>query len=1793
MHNPLNYILLLFTASVLTGCGGSNTSDSNTESQTITQNDTTPPVLTILGENPITIEGGGKYEDSGATALDSEDGELAVTTANNVSADKVGEYTVEYIATDSSGNTAQVIRTVIVEDTTAPRIEILGDNPATVEGGSEYNDSGALAKDKVDGDLTVIMIDKVSMMKVGEYTAEYTATDRSGNTASAIRTVKVQDTTAPIITLDGGSDVVINYGSAYQDLGAAAHDALDGAVTLTVTHSVDSDTIGTYSAEYVAIDTAGNKATAVRTVVVQDIALESIIEDTNLLACLKENGLVNASEVIEINCNAKQITSAKGIEFLKNLTKLSLNNGLSETATVSRVGREQPATFTHSNISSTLIQEEQVASPVLANIDLSQNINLEWLDLGNNGLTELDISQNTNLKFLSVGSNQLTHLSLDNNSSLETLTLTNNKLMSIELSNNVNLHSLDLGRNQLSVLETSNNTALQSLSLNNNLLTELDMRDNPNLQLLDLGSNQLVNIDVSHNVKLKELKVNANLLTEVELSNNTNLESLNLGENKLTSLDVSNNVKLKALELESNPIAVLDVSKNVNLIKLKVNDKVECSGEQCSVVVVQDTTPPSITILGSNPTRISVGEVYQDAGATAADAIDGAIQVAINNTVNVDVAGNYTVEYTATDSAGNTVTASRAVVVQNVAPPIIKDSTPPSITILGDNPVTINYGAVYQDAGASVTDTVDKLVALVTNNTVNPDIVGTYTVNYTATDLAGNTAAVSRTVIVQDLALSSIIEDENLLNCLQDAGFKNASEVLNIACWGKSISSAKGIEFLTGLTTLDLNGNQLSSIDVSKNTNLIRIDIESNQLNSIDVTQNNKLVTLNLQDNQLAHIDVSKNANIETLGLKNNKLTVLDISNNVVLQYLGVSRNQITDIDVSNNNSLTTLILNDTVKCTGDKCSIVTAEADSWPPVITILGDNPTTISYGAAYQDAGATVRDDVDGSVSIVTTSNVNSDIVGQYYSVEYSATDAAGNNKLVQRQVIVQDILLDSIIEDANLLSCLKGAGYKTASEVVSIECAGKGVTSAKGIEFLKGLTSLDLKYNPLSSIDLSQNSKLVTLTLSDTVACTGDKCAIATLVADTVPPVITVLGEQTSTISYGSVYQDAGATAADVVDGAVMVSTINNVNPDVVGVYTVEYMATDIAGNTASATRTVTVQDIALSSIIADANLLSCLQSAGFTNASEVNEINCTDKGISSTTGIEYLKGLKTLTIEHVGAVSTTNLLSSIDVSKNINLQGLSLSGNKLTEIDVSANTALQMLKLSNNQLVNINLSSNSELSVLALNNNKLAAVDLRNNIYLESIEISENQLTEIDLSKNSIVDWLKLEGNRLPQIDLSNNLRLSTLNLNSNIIERIDLSNNTDLKNLSLQNCGLSEVDIRLNVNLESVNLSLNSIQALDITNNASLKSLSLVLTNISELDLRNNLKLEALNVDADLNSLDVSSNINLKHLRAHANQFQHIDLTNNIHLEHIDFTGSQLTTIDVSNNVNVKTLLLPRSQLTHIDVTYNTGLNELIFDDTVICTGDKCSIASLNDITPPVITVAGGEQFTINYGSDYQDMGATAVDAVDGVVSVKTTNNVNSGVIGQYTVEYSATDLAGNTANAIRTVTVQDISLSSIIDDNNLLSCLHNAGLVNASEVVEVSCISKSISSATGIESLIGLKKLDLSSDFAGGSSLEKNLLTSIDLSKNTSLQELRLDFNLLTDIDVSNNTQLEVLYVSGTSNSNILTSIDISKNINLKTLGLSGNPLTSIDVSNNNYLTFLNLDDSVVCAGSKCSIRQ
>ena len=156
--------------------------------------DTIPPVLSILGSDPMNTAYGYPFTDPGAGWTDNIDGSgIVLSISGTVTTNATGAYQLEYLYTDIAGNASNTgTRTVNVTDQNAPVITLSGSDPFTLAQGTPFVDPGATCIDNVDVTCTVNATGTVDHTQTGAYLVAYSAVDVAGNLASIVmRTVNV------------------------------------------------------------------------------------------------------------------------------------------------------------------------------------------------------------------------------------------------------------------------------------------------------------------------------------------------------------------------------------------------------------------------------------------------------------------------------------------------------------------------------------------------------------------------------------------------------------------------------------------------------------------------------------------------------------------------------------------------------------------------------------------------------------------------------------------------------------------------------------------------------------------------------------------------------------------------------------------------------------------------------------------------------------------------------------------------------------------------------------------------------------------------------------------------------------------------------------------------------------------------------------------------------------------------------------------------------------------------------------------------------------------------------------------------------------------------------------------------------------------------------------------------------------------------------------------------------------------------------------------------------------------
>ena len=489
-----------------------------------------------------------------------------------------------------------------------------------------------------------------------------------------------------------------------------------------------------------------------------------------------------------------------------------------------------------------------------------------------------------NLKKLVCYNKQLTSLDVSQNTALEYLDCANNQLTSLDVRQNAALQTLDCSKNQLTSLDVRQNTKLDVVWCYENQLTELDVRQNAALEYLYCQENQLTELDVRKNIALQNLACYSNALTSLDVSKNTQLKKLYCYSNQLTSLDVSRNPALWLLSCGINQLTELDVSQNPALKYLYCSDNqlTELDLSRNNKICELEANNNYLTNLNVDNTSIDIDN-------------SGSVFAALGNTYPITVGSDRTFDLSTLPGTFNVTKATR----WNGG------------TVRG-NTLTVKAGATkvtyLYDCGKRSSYTFTLNVTVVPEGSIAIDASNfpdeafrTYVQTYFDTD--GNGYLQN----AECKAVTGMFADKKNLTNLK--GVEHFPNLKKLYCYDNQVSSLD-VSKNTALEELICYNNQLTSLDVSNNTALKKLQCYNNQLTSLDVSNSTALEELHCYQNQLSSLDVSKNINLKTLYCEQSNLTSLDLSQNHKLEMLYAKENRLTSLDLSQT-AVTTLYTGD------------------------------------------------------------------------------------------------------------------------------------------------------------------------------------------------------------------------------------------------------------------------------------------------------------------------------------------------------------------------------------------------------------------------------------------------------------------------------------------------------------------------------------------------------------------------------------------------------------------------------------------------------------------------------------------------------------------------------------------------------------------------------------------------------------------------------------------------------------------------------------------------------------------
>jgi len=762
--------------------------------------DTTPPVITLNGDPTVTVEVGASYTDAGAAATDNYDDDTALSsniiTVNTVDTDIVASYTLTYNVSDVAGNAAtEVTRTVNVVDTSVPVtyfVKAGGNNSGGLSEENAFTTVNNAVVAASDGDTIIIVgsINQTGQVGVGKsisFVGQTNATitgagarmyviNAAGKTIS-FTNITFQDatTTNPgaVITITQSSDLTLTDCVFKNNVSTVNGGTIlaGGTGVLTITNSLfDGNSANRGGA--IAITTVGRQLIITGSTFVNNSATgldggalylgasntESSITNTTIFNNSVEAGL-NQSKgggikiegtrpftiqnslvygnyvtdgATDLPSDISVIASVE-LSLINSLSKKIVSLGVNDSFVSSIVA----ADLTASNLSFDSTTGNVIYDAVAEGTDSPIDFGSDGEDVG---------SWNSGLNFL--------------DTTVPVITLNGDPTVTVE----VGTPYADAGATATDIYDDDTALSLNIITVNT-VDTDIVASYTLTYNVSDVAGNAATEVTRTVNV----VDTTAPVITLTGLEIVTIEVGSTYTDGGATATDNYDDDTTLTASIVTDVSVVVTGTVGSYTVNYNVSDvATNAAIEVTRTVNVVDTTVPVITLTGLEIVTIEVGSTYTDAGAAATDNYDDDTALSSNiitvTTVDTDIVASFTLTYNVSDVAGNAaIEVTRTV---NVV-----DTTVPVITLNGDPTVTVEVGASYTDAGAAATDNYDDDTALSSNiitvNTVDTDIVASYTLTYNVSDASGNAAIeVTRTVIVEDSSLSSIDGDNETLKVI-------------------------------------------------------------------------------------------------------------------------------------------------------------------------------------------------------------------------------------------------------------------------------------------------------------------------------------------------------------------------------------------------------------------------------------------------------------------------------------------------------------------------------------------------------------------------------------------------------------------------------------------------------------------------------------------------------------------------------------------------------------------------------------------------------------------------------------------------------------------------------------------------------------------------------------------------------------------------------------------------------------------------------------------------------------------
>lgn len=586
-------------------------------------------------------------------------------------------------------------------------------------------------------------------------------------------------------------------------------------------------------------------------------------------------------------------------------------------------------------------------------------------------------------------------------------------------------------------------------------------------------------------------------------------------------------------------------------------------------------------------------------------------------------------------------------------------------------------------------------------------------------------------------------------------------------------------------------------------------------------------------------------SNLQTLDVSCNKLTTLDLSHSPKLSEVLVNNNQLQNLNLSGLAALKTL------DCSSNKLG--TLDVSESAGLETLCCNSNQIGSLNLSNNKSLKVLQCNNNPITTLNLKNNAGLETLNCRKN-ELSVLDVTGlaglkaldcSNNTIASLNLYHNPVLESLYCASNGLTTL---GVSANTSLTFLDCSGNQL-SALDVSKNTALETLDASDNQLSILDVSRNAVL------ESVSCNGNTAMAKLWVKDAAQrDALTIRKEDATVISFnnGGIYiPDAKLKA-----------------------YLLALFDDDEDGE------------------------ISILE------AGNVQNVNCSGRGIADLTGLQDCPNLKYLNFAN-------NNVSSVELPNLTKLETVVAYDNQLSRINFNNDTAL------------------TAFYVMDVNTNALEANRLK------MMEYSQSESLKIGIANTKYVSIVISQSGLLKNLDISENTHLQYLIAQQNpLLTSLETSALPNLISINVTGCGLTTLNISNNCELQEFKCGQNALTELNVDNATKLKTLHCPGNQIATLRISNNTLLEDLNASGNqLLNVNTRSNVALKSLNLSGNSgITALALDKNLALENLDASGTAMTDIDVSENVGLKSLNVSSTSLALLDVSSNNALVSLVYD---------------------------------------------------------------------------------------------------------------------------------------------------------------------------------------------------------------------------------------------------------------------